>query len=305
MTSAPLSLYLELEPDQTADLEVVAKASLAFVATLKEIAYQIDPLLEVRVELESGSKGSLSLNARLRSWKKKYVKPHVIFSITTIFLVYFKDEVRDHVVDKLLDVVIPGFTEEHFSKEQKQEMQQIVEDGLSRRLGKKEAAQIYLELNKDPAIKGVGATNILGAKPDSIVPRSKFPARAGVAPVTETITKRKSEPTLTVTLVKPALEHAKRSWRVSEAGVEFGAVMEDQKFLDDLLTERIRVPMIEGVQLTATFRIEEELSPDGVWVVTSRKIITVHSFKRPPHQTSLLPKPPLRPSVDDDEDDDK
>jgi hypothetical protein len=86
MTSAPLSLYLDLEPGQTADLEVVAKASLAFVAALKEIAFQIDPLLEIRVELDSGTKGSPSLNARLKSARERYLTREVtsrdLFAVT-------------------------------------------------------------------------------------------------------------------------------------------------------------------------------------------------------------------------------
>jgi hypothetical protein len=36
---APISLYLELEPETAADLEVVARATLAFSAAVKELAY--------------------------------------------------------------------------------------------------------------------------------------------------------------------------------------------------------------------------------------------------------------------------
>lgn len=35
----PISLYLELEPQATADLEAVARATLSFAAAVKELAY--------------------------------------------------------------------------------------------------------------------------------------------------------------------------------------------------------------------------------------------------------------------------
>ena len=55
MADTPISLYLELVPDQKADLEVVARAALAFDAAIKELAYIIDPGMEIKVELESGT----------------------------------------------------------------------------------------------------------------------------------------------------------------------------------------------------------------------------------------------------------
>lgn len=304
MTSAPISLYLELEPDQIADLEVVANASLAFVKALREVAYQIDPSLEIRVEIDSGTKGSLSINARIRALQQKYLNRNVLLGVTGVLLVYFKEEIRDHVVDKALDAIFPGFVEEHFSDRQKQEIKTIIDDSLKKNIGRKEAGKVYQELEKDPAVKGVGATTVPSTKPDNIVPRAEFSRRAAEAPPVETtVRKRDSNPTVTVTLIKPVLEHSKRSWRLKSASGEFGAVMEDTEFLDDVLSEKIRIPMIEGIQLTVTLHVEEELGPQGVWEITSRKITKVHGFERAPTQQMLKLIPQLRPSVNDDEKD--
>jgi len=66
---ALVSLYLDIEPGQKADLEVVARAALAFDVAVKELAYILDPGLELRVELESGTEGTLSLNSIIRPIK--------------------------------------------------------------------------------------------------------------------------------------------------------------------------------------------------------------------------------------------
>lgn len=61
-----INLYLDLEPGELADLEVVAKASLAFAGAVREIAYVLDPSLVVKLEIESGTSGSLSINSVMR-----------------------------------------------------------------------------------------------------------------------------------------------------------------------------------------------------------------------------------------------
>ena len=55
----PLRLYYKLEPEQTADAEVISRASLAFVAGVKELAYILDPSLNVQVGIEGHQDGSL------------------------------------------------------------------------------------------------------------------------------------------------------------------------------------------------------------------------------------------------------
>lgn len=304
MAEAPVSLYLELEPGQIADLEVVAKASLAFAAAIKEIAYHLDPLLEVRVELDSSTKGSLSINARIKGFKAKYLNRNVILGVAVVVLIYFKDEIRDHVVDKALDEIIPGFSDEKFSPAEKKEIGEIMDEALKKNLGRRETSQVYRELERDKAVKGVGVTTVPATKPKDIVPRSEFRRRSGDAPPVETeVRKRHSEPRATVTLIKPVLEHSRRSWRLKISDDEFGAIMEDDEFVDDLLSEKIRIPMVEGIQLDVTFSVDEEMTPQGVWEIKSRKIIKVHGQSRAPSQPSLDLPPQLRPVMPSDEDD--
>jgi hypothetical protein len=71
MSTEPLSLYLDLEQDTKADLEVVANASLALASMLKEIAHIIDPSIDISIELDSGTSGSLSLNTLINIVKER------------------------------------------------------------------------------------------------------------------------------------------------------------------------------------------------------------------------------------------
>jgi len=59
----PFSLHIDLNENSAADLEVVAKASLSLAAALREAAFVLDPSLDFRIELVSGTESSLSLNS--------------------------------------------------------------------------------------------------------------------------------------------------------------------------------------------------------------------------------------------------
>src|ERR1041385_2963429 len=72
MTALPISLYIDLERGQKADLEAVARASLAFAATIRDIAFVLDPSVDIRVELASGTESSLSLKPVLRRGKRHW-----------------------------------------------------------------------------------------------------------------------------------------------------------------------------------------------------------------------------------------
>ena len=67
MSAEPISLYVDLHPGEAPDLEVVARAAIAWSEAIKEIAFLLDPSTEVRIELKSGTEGSLSLNGLLKA----------------------------------------------------------------------------------------------------------------------------------------------------------------------------------------------------------------------------------------------
>ncbi len=64
-------IYLQLADGEKADLETVARASLEFSAAVKELAFFLDPTLDLRIELVSGTESSLQLNSFFRAVKAK------------------------------------------------------------------------------------------------------------------------------------------------------------------------------------------------------------------------------------------
>ena len=67
MSSASISLYFDVEEGNQAELKVAAASAIAFAKALEELAFHADPSMEVRVVLESGTSGSLSLNTVIKS----------------------------------------------------------------------------------------------------------------------------------------------------------------------------------------------------------------------------------------------
>src|SRR5689334_10882990 len=102
----PLSLYIELEEGTKPDIEVVARAALAFGQGIREAAFVIDPSLEVRVQLVSGSESSLSLNSLIRAksvrdlftWKR-------LLAVAFTSLLWFRMETARWTFDKVLNYI--------------------------------------------------------------------------------------------------------------------------------------------------------------------------------------------------------
>jgi hypothetical protein len=67
----PFSLYLELEEGRLLDIEVAAKIALALGAAIREAAFIIDPSIDIKIELVSGTEGSFSFNTFIKSLNPK------------------------------------------------------------------------------------------------------------------------------------------------------------------------------------------------------------------------------------------
>lgn len=285
MLSAPISLYIDLEEGQIADLEVVAKAAIAWSQGIKEIAYVIDPSIEVKIELASGTIGSLSLNSVITAIKTTAGKHPKLTTILTTACVWFALETASYTYHSILDYI---FSEDSpaeihsLSIEEKQELAREVEARVIERLASKQRKAVFQELERDPSIKGVGVTDRPGKKPSLIVPRSQFAERAGQdVKVIEEDVKRRTRPVRkTATLVSPVLKDAERTWRFQDGDEpEFGAVMKDHTFLEGLKVRDIEFPLGLGVEMVFDMEIKEELE-GGIWVEKSRTIIEVISPKR-------------------------
>jgi hypothetical protein len=276
----PLSLYLELEPGQTADLEVVARASLAFAATIKEAAFLVDPSLEVSIGFTSGTVGSLSLNTAIKVIRKAVPKDRAaLVAIATGVAIFFGHEVTSYVVGKGFDHILGADT----LSDADIARIAVEVDRLQRdRVAQKHVREVYRELTKDKAVTAVGVTPQAGQKPTPMVPRTEFEERSNEAISTSTTPQRRSrDKRERVTLIAPVLLPRERSWRLWMANIgEFGATMRDEKFLDDLSKGRLKIQLQAGVQMDVVMTTIEE-NAGVVWEVRERSIKTVLKMRKP------------------------
>lgn len=282
--SQPVSLYLDVEPGQVADIEVVARAALAFSKTIKEIVFVLDPSLEIRVEIASGTPGSLSLDAVIRSLKEK-AKARPILAATVVLLSgWFGNYAFTEALDALRG-------KDTLSAEEIDEIAAKVAQAIERRVAQEQVQSVYQELERDTRIKGVGVTTVVGSRPDDIVPREQFALRSDPTILTEVTTeaRRSRKRRETVVIVRPVLLHGTRRWRFNSAEGEFGAQVKDETFLEKLLTGQLLLPMIGGVELDVLLETEEHFI-DGVWVPFEWTVWEVYGHKFPPRQTALFPE---------------
>jgi hypothetical protein len=99
----PLSLYIGLVAGRKADLEIIARASLAFASAIREVAYAVDPSLELRIELVSGTESSLSLNSLLTSKIRGKLAKLTLASVAIGAMNWFTQETMHYAFDKTLD----------------------------------------------------------------------------------------------------------------------------------------------------------------------------------------------------------
>lgn len=300
MAQAPLSLYFDLEKGRAADLEVVARAAIAWSEAIQELAFMVDPSAQVRVELASGTAGSLSLDAIIRFVADRLPDRKTVATIVLTSLFWTLEQGAAWTIGQVLDAmkgadaapVVAGL-----SDKDKQDIAERVAKQLESRTAALQVQRVYREAERDPAIKGVGTTTQPGKRPEVVVPRAAFAERAGHAQIREeTITKRVVPQTVHVTLVRPVLvEDRTRRWRFSTSHGEFSANMKDQTFLRRLLNGSFGVLMVTGIQMVLDIETTEEFR-GGVWVVTQTDVVRVVRLVPPPRQGVL----PLAPTGEDE-----
>jgi len=280
-----VSLYLDLHKDRKVDLVAAARAALAFDAALKEIAFAIDPFATIKVELESGTEGSLSLNSVITAVRLDPVKLKAIaFGIATFFALETATYTYSRILDSLLDE--PDI-QRTLSRQEIEEIAREVVRTIESKAAEREVGKIYQELQRDDAVKGVGISTNHNRKPREIIPRAEFQKRGRIVQESEKTGVRTESSVQTLTLISPVLVQAStRKWKFRSGKFEFGAPIKDQAFLDRVLSGREPVPMADGITMKVVMSVTEERQ-DGVWKIKERVIDEVLDISHPPEQTSL------------------
>ncbi|TGS37806.1 MULTISPECIES: hypothetical protein [unclassified Mesorhizobium] len=268
-----INLYLDLEPGELADLEVVARASLAFAGAVREIAYIVDPSLVIRLELESGTEGSLSLNSVIRFVRQQVSDPVTRKVIIIGIVMWFAKETGSALLGVAVNDLIAHETT--ISEQDAQRIAEKVQELLDKKVAAKPVQEVYKELQKDKSIKGVGVSTEKGARPRSVVPREQFPERsqAEAEDVQEGEPRNHTE-RMILTLISPVLQNNKNKWRFLSKDGNINAGIKDEKFLNSILSGQSDLKMRSGIILIADVEITER-KKDGVWQVTERNVSNV------------------------------
>lgn len=281
-----LNLYLDLEKGEFADLEVVARASLAFAAAIREISYIVDPSLTIKLEFESGTEGSLSLNSIVRFIHRQVPDPVTRKVIIGSIVLWFVQETGSALLGIGISDLIKEDTSisEHDAELIAEKVQKILE----RKVGAKPVQEVFKELEKDKSIKGVGVSTRKGDRPKAIVPRSEFHERGSPAidDAAEKDPRTRTEK-MVLTLISPVLQNNGNKWRFLSKDGNIYAAIKDEKFLSDMISGRSGITMKGGIILLANVEIKEKYH-DNVWEITERNILEVIDLRTSENVTDLF-----------------
>lgn len=276
---AAVTLYFDLADGRKADLETAARTAIAFAEMVRHIAGHADFTAEVRIELESGTPGSLGLNAVIR-WAKGFASRHpILVSIAATTLLNLQGDIRSWTTGKVLDWLNGAdapTAARALSSDERKALAEEISNLLIKGIAERERRQIFYEASKDPVITGIGATGIPGKRPSVIVPSEDFARLAGQPVAEEVSSKSRLQTTImTVTLVRPRLKAEVASWRFQQGALpEFSAEMKDRAFLDAMADDRINLPLKVGTEMEIELEVEEAFE-GGVWVVKKRSVTRV------------------------------
>jgi hypothetical protein len=287
----PLRLYYKLADGHTANAEVVARASLAFIAGVKELSYVLDPSLKIQVGIQGHADGSLweDLLLLVDKGKAEYRSRPTRYGLALAALAWIMappaDRVRDIAWQPIIDKYLPEATDADVT-----EAKRLIEIAESGKVAVREKQQFYREVGRDTGIVGVSA-NIDRQQPTWVVVRNDFPAYSGQAPVIESALDRATVGPMRVIILSPVLEVSNRRWKFATAQGEFGASIKDTEFLENIVRGQTSVRMRGGVELDVELETRERLV-DGVWTVTERNVIRVLEINEPTasRQGSMFPR---------------
>ncbi len=288
-----LSLYIALEPSRNMDLEAAAKAAIAFNSLIKEIAFVIDPFATVRVELKSGTEGSLSLNSVVRGVTGVLTKERLA-AIALGACVFVGEQTASWAYAKFMDSIWESETAPP------EDLELIMERLITAPSVQKEVRRLYQELQRDDAVTGVGICGEHDTKPGFIVPRSEFSERGLEVKETEAELVRYVTSVQSVTLVSPVLVQGKRKWKFKQGKTEFGAPILDDRFLKRVLSGREPILMSDGITMKVKMTTKEHRLDGVVWEIVERSIDEVIEVILPPTQTHFLMTPEDTQRIDDD-----
>jgi hypothetical protein len=267
MAENAVSLYFKLEEAQSADLEIIAEAAIAWVETLRAIAQAVDPESDVKVELINVDQSSAIFNT-LVDWFERVVEPQVdriargydrqprsrklllalaLFTVTTAYPTY------------------EAYFGDQFTEEDREMLKRIDERTRHNPAVTTARSKFFRIVERERTIEAVGIKETSKSDPIVLVESDSFDHSDELFSIDADVPQRVTQTVLEVTLVKPALVHTPRSWTFKPDGLpEFDAVMRDARVLHAIQTRGFPSQMREGVRMTIRMETSEILK-DGQW----------------------------------------
>ena len=229
--------------------------------------------MHIRVELVSGTEGSLSLNSLIKSLQPKDLfSRRNLIALASVALVWFRQETFVWGYQEFLNFLVAHGASTHLSQEDMDAIAKKAAEAMEKRLAEKHVEEVYQALEADPAIDGVGASPLPGGRPPHIVPRSEFHARSGGARSERVeIIQRVRTYDETVTLTRAVLvPTANPRWGFRGREGSFSAIVKDDEFIASIMDGKAAIPLAAGIRLNVSLEAVEELQ-NGAWVVTGRR----------------------------------
>lgn len=270
-----INLYIDLQEGELADLEVVARASLSFANAVREVAYVVDPSLAIKIEIESGTEGSLSINSILKTIKDTVIDKVTAKVIVGVIIGWFAKETAATLWSLAIEDMITNETQ--ISEQDAQKIAEKVKELLEKNVGEKQANDVFRQLEKDRSVKGVGVGVVKGSRPRYVVPRERFREIYDEKIEEESVKNRNRTERMMLTIISPVLQENHNKWRFLSKDGMISADILDEAFVQDLVRGKVRVPMKGGVVIIANVENKEKFI-NGVWVIQKRSVSKVISI---------------------------
>lgn len=274
----PLRLYLKLEQGHDADVFAVTRATAAFASGVKELAYILDPSLELYIGLAPSSPGSLWENTILKALDDP-AKRRSLYLIAGSATLWFMQPPAERIRDNLWQPTLDRYFPDAGSAERLKATEEM-KRAAAANVAEPQRQEAYRALDGDKGILAVGVS-IERKKPEFLVPHSEFRARSGYSEVTLSDQDRLTVEELRATLIRPVLDGNPRRWRFSSSRGDISATMRDADFLEAVVSGRTGVPLRGGIEMDLLIETRERYA-DSVWQVIDRNIIEVRGIHSPP-----------------------
>ncbi|MBM1569963.1 hypothetical protein [Sulfitobacter mediterraneus] len=267
LADGSVSLYFGLHEGQKADLEVISKAAIEWVNSIRLATNLIAPDVEVRVEFVNAHESSLSINSTLK-WlesaaeavesKIKYPKLTKYAVALAVFLAIDAGPTADFWLGGP-DTIELNEADRQLFEELLEKMSESPEIKATNR-------RFFKILTHDPAVSSVGICEASGQDLAFSVPSEQFAERTGLWDQEDEPDVRTSERVSDVILDRPNLSERDLAWTFTDVatGLPFTAKMRDDYFAKSILEGGVNENLRQGIEMQIHISFKEKFS-DGEW----------------------------------------